>query len=208
MRPHVWCLKFQAGVDWTSCDTDEHLLYYTFDSVYIPDVASEVVKTYKRNGIGKVVTGRALTSRQVSGVNPAERWVTLDEAKALMQIDWYEREEDVPPLNTAIEYILAVDADAEDYFYLQNIQPPGAIEVQSSLGVDFLDIQEKCRLYSLDWRFNPAGVYRNAIRGLNSVCNPHWALERLAETQASVKQLMLTQIKYGCYLIERSPYTS
>lgn len=145
-------MAFQRSAElyWTPCDTDERWFYYTFDSGSVQDVPTGLIETCKWNANDNVINGCALTSREISGAFTAERDVTFDEAKSLMQVEGDERDDDMTPPNNSVQDHLAVDDDAEDDWDLQNILTFGAIDVQSIMHGDLLTIQEKCRLFGLD----------------------------------------------------------
>lgn len=73
-----------------------------------------MVETSKWDANVIVFTRWPLPLHDVSWVLPPERCVTLDEAKALMQVEGHERDEDVPPLKNVVKDLLAVDAIAQD----------------------------------------------------------------------------------------------
>lgn len=81
-------LQRSAEIDWTPWHTDDCWYFYTFESDSVDDVPTGVVAMHKRDTSGKRISGRTLTSRDISWVVTAERLVTLDEAAALMQLEW------------------------------------------------------------------------------------------------------------------------
>lgn len=70
--------------------------------------------------------------------------------KLLVQIEWHEREEDVPPPDNVIEDMLAINSEAEDGCDLQDILASGTLDVRSSLSSYFLIIQKSCCLHCMD----------------------------------------------------------
>lgn len=88
-----------------------------------------------------------------------------------MRIPGDEQEEDEPPPDIVFEDILAVEADMEYDCDLWDILFHSAIEVWSSLRVDFSTIQEKCCLYFLDVAAGALHVLHTTLRGLTLSTN-------------------------------------
>lgn len=59
--------------------------------------------------------------------------VTSNKAAPLGQLEWEDRVHDGLPPTKDMDDMLAVGVDAEDDLDLQDILPPGAVDVQSSL---------------------------------------------------------------------------
>lgn len=78
-------LQCSAEVDWTPCKTDDRLYYCIFESGPVHDVPTGVVEKCKRNTSGNLITGRTLTSCEVSCPVTAERRATFEEVGVLMQ---------------------------------------------------------------------------------------------------------------------------
>lgn len=123
--------------------------------------------------------------------------LNLVKQKALIQIEGDERDEEVPHSDDVMKHIIAVDADKEDNWGLQDIPPSGAIDVQFGCCDDLSIIQEKCRLYGLKIAVNTGGVFCTAMQGLDTVSELFDALERLVEAQASVQELEV-EVKLLC----------
>lgn len=70
-----------------------------------------------------------------------------------------------------IENILAVEANVEDAWFIQDIQLSGVIDVWSSLCGDFLFIQGKARLYGLPGLITLGASFVHRLRGLKLSAN-------------------------------------
>lgn len=141
--------------EWTPYENDERCFYSTFDLGSVHNVPSGKVGTRKCDANNIVNPGRVLPSRKLSWISPAERLVAFDQMYAVMPMEEAERADEEPPPDNIIEYLLAIDADADDDWDLLDVLTSGAIYVWFSLGSAFWIIQEKCHVYGLDEAVNP-----------------------------------------------------
>lgn len=144
-------------------DTDDNCYSNTFRSDSIHDVPNDVVERAKRYVRANLITGRTLPPREVSWfalqsavshLTKRQRWGTLEGDN---------RVDDVPPSTNDVGYMVVVDVNMEDDWDFWDTLHSGANDVRSSLLDDVLEIQEKCRSYSLYNPANAGGVFRSAL---------------------------------------------
>lgn len=103
-----------AEVDYAPCDSDDRWYYFFFESGFVHDVPTFLIKTCKPDASGSVITGCTLPSiREVLRVVLAKRRVTCNEVVMLMRIEAYYHLDVVLHLSNDMEDLLAVDHDAE-----------------------------------------------------------------------------------------------
>lgn len=101
------------------------------------------------------------------------------------------REDESSPLNNVVQERLAVEANEEDDWDLQDIYSSAAVDVRSSLCGNFSTRQGKCRSYGLDVPVNAVGVFRIASPGLNAADKFLKVFVPLAEVPASMLELQV-----------------
>lgn len=82
-----------------------------------------------------------------------------------MLIEWDEREEGMPAPDNVVKDVLAIEADVEDHWNIQDIMFSGRIGVRSSLCSDSSGVQKNCWLYGLDLLFKAGGLSYCSLGG-------------------------------------------